>query len=399
MTQSSERAKESQITVIGGGIAGLVGAISAAEAGAPVRLLEAHRQLGGRARCDDGQFVANFGPHALYKGLSNWHWLKGRDLLGRVITPPSSGVRFYLKGRPRRMLPAGLLRSLPLAFAKAPAEQDFRSWASASVGERNADMLCAYAGVITFHHDPGSLSAAFVAERFRWVYVPPVIRFLEGGWSKLVDRLQVRALDLGVQIETGVRVQELPAPPVIVATELAQARELLADETLSWHGATAVLLDLGLRRARRDPAAVVDLEQGALIERYSARDSTVAPPGHELIQAHIGIDGSEDADRGVARIEQVMDNTFRDWRNRTVWRRRQLSSDRTGAVDPPGFSWTDRPSIDRGGGVFLAGDMVRAPGFLSEVSFSSALQAADLALAWQTQAALSTKATELRALT
>ena len=44
-------------------------------------------------------------------------------------------------------------------------------------------------------------------------------------------------------------------------------------------------------------------------------------------------------------------------------------------------SWRDRPAIDRGDGVFLAGDMVAAPGLLSEVSWASAVEAGRLALA------------------
>ncbi|MDG4865980.1 FAD-dependent oxidoreductase, partial [Streptomyces sp. T-3] len=53
---------------------------------------------------------------------------------------------------------------------------------------------------------------------------------------------------------------------------------------------------------------------------------------------------------------------------------------RTGAVDRPGTTWRDRPAIDRGDGVYLAGDQVAAPGVLSEVSFNSAIEAATLAL-------------------
>jgi len=39
------------------------------------------------------------------------------------------------------------------------------------------------------------------------------------------------------------------------------------------------------------------------------------------------------------------------------------------------------PAIDRGDGVFLAGDMVAAPGLLSEVSWASGSEAGRLALA------------------
>ncbi|HEY6425280.1 MAG TPA: hypothetical protein VIY28_18980 [Pseudonocardiaceae bacterium] len=53
---------------------------------------------------------------------------------------------------------------------------------------------------------------------------------------------------------------------------------------------------------------------------------------------------------------------------------------RTGALDLPGLTWRDRPAIDRGDGVFLAGDMVAAPGLLGEVSVNSAVMAARGAL-------------------
>lgn len=53
-----------------------------------------------------------------------------------------------------------------------------------------------------------------------------------------------------------------------------------------------------------------------------------------------------------------------------------------GAVDLPGTTWHDRPAIDRGNGIFLAGDQVAVPGLLSEVAFASASRAATGALAW-----------------
>jgi hypothetical protein len=52
---------------------------------------------------------------------------------------------------------------------------------------------------------------------------------------------------------------------------------------------------------------------------------------------------------------------------------------RTAALDPPGKTWRDRPAIDRGEGVFVAGDMVAAPGCLSEIAWASAIEASRLA--------------------
>ena len=64
---------------------------------------------------------------------------------------------------------------------------------------------------------------------------------------------------------------------------------------------------------------------------------------------------------------------------------------RSGALDMPGSSWRDRPAVDRGDGVFLAGDMVAAEGMLAEVSWASAIEASRLALQ-----ALSTTRPQLR---
>lgn len=69
------------VTIIGGGIAGLVAAITCAEIGSPVRVWEARKSIGGRGRAGSGPFIANFGPHALYKGRANWRWLSERGLL------------------------------------------------------------------------------------------------------------------------------------------------------------------------------------------------------------------------------------------------------------------------------------------------------------------------------
>ena len=53
---------------------------------------------------------------------------------------------------------------------------------------------------------------------------------------------------------------------------------------------------------------------------------------------------------------------------------------RTGALDMPGQTWRDRPAVDRGDGVYVAGDMVAAPGCLSEIAWASAVEASRLAV-------------------
>lgn len=373
-----------QITVIGGGVAGLTAAVTCAERGASVRLFEAHERVGGRARSTDGPHKANLGPHAIYKGGVLWDWLSARDLMPPLARPLLTGVRFHYEGATHRSPPLSLIPpGLRLRGRMAPVDQDFRSWVTDHGDTRTAGLLSSLAGVYTFHHDPGELSAAFVWERSQRLLLSarPPARFVVGGWSTLVDALERHARSLGVAIITGERVDALPDAPVIVALELRDARRLLGDdETLQWLSGRTVCLDLGLRERRGDPWIVSDLESSGWIERYSAQDASLAPAGEQLVQAQMPIRPDESADDAGQRLERLLDASFEAWRGRVTWRRRQVMDGRSGALDLPGATWRDRPAIDRGDGVFLCGDQVAAPGCLSEVSFASAIDAGTLAL-------------------
>lgn len=374
---------KSTITVVGGGLAGLTAAIACAESGRKVRLLEAHDALGGRARSAGGPYKANLGPHVIYKDGGFWSWLEERDLLPPYAGPPLSGIRFRRQGVTRRLPPLGAVPAvLRLRGREAPVDTDFRSWAAAHSDERTAEMLAAAAGVYTFHHDPGELSAGFVWKHSVRVLLspPPTARYLIGGWGALVGSLERRVRQLGVEVETGCRVDALPEAPLIVATELEQARKLLGDESLAWPSGNTVCIDLGLRRRRGDPFVVSDLDEAGWVERFSAADPSLAPEGEELVQAQMPIRPGESEEQAALRLDRLLDVSLPGRRERETWRRRQVMTARTGPLDRPGTSWRDRPAIDRGDGVFLAGDMVAAPGLLSEVSWASAVEAAALAV-------------------
>jgi phytoene dehydrogenase-like protein len=175
---------------------------------------------------------------------------------------------------------------------------------------------------------------------------------------------------------------------VIVATELADARGLLGDDSLDWLSGHAVCFDLAVEHRRGDPFAVVDLQEAGWAERFTAADPSLAPAGEELIQAQMPIRPGESAASAADRLERLLDASFDDWRARETWRRRQVMKGRTAALDPPGTTWRDRPAIDRGAGVFLAGDMVAAPGCLSEIAWASAIEASRLATVVETEAVL-----------
>ncbi|PWI09416.1 FAD-dependent oxidoreductase [Streptomyces sp. NWU339] len=374
-----------RITVIGGGFAGLTAAITAAEAGAEVTLHEAHHTLGGRARTAEGPYRTNEGPHALYSGGPHWSWLRQRGLIGTLAPlPPLEATRFRLRhrGALRRTPPLAMLKLLRHSGAHAPVDTDFHTWATGIAGEEGARAAAHYCAVALFHHDPGSLSAAYVQERLRRATtLPPEAHYPRGGWGSLIDRMAAHAWNLGVRVETLSRVDTLPTDtPVVVATSLDAARRLLGDPTLTWPSGRTVLIDLALRTRRGDAFVVSDLDATGWLERFTAQDPTLAPAGEQLVQGQIPIAPHESKSHGAARAEELLDLAFDGWRERVTWRREAVAAGRTGAVDLPGTSWRDRPAVDRGDGVYLAGDQVAAPGVLSEVSFTSALTAVSLAL-------------------
>jgi phytoene dehydrogenase-like protein len=374
-----------KITVIGAGLAGLTAAIAAAEGGAQVVVHEAHREIGGRARATPPPYIAHEGGHAFYADGPHWTWLTERDLVGPTVglsMREGRALRLRWHGGLRRLPPAELTRVLLHRRLRAPVDQDFHSWAGARFGAAAARTAANALGVVTYDHDPGRLSAAFVWDLLLRVSAPqrPVVRYVIGGWPRLIERMRARAAWLGVRIETGSRVHELPDPPVIVATQLEAAGRLLGQPDLSWESGRTALLDLGLRAHPDDLFAIFDLDEAGVVARLSGPDPTLAPEGHSLLQAMMPLRPGEPRDAATARLEALVDLGFPAWRERVEWRRDAVAAGRSGALDLPGRTWRDRPAVERGGGVFLAGDLVAAPGMRGEVSINSGLLAARAAL-------------------
>ena len=365
------------ITVIGGGLAGLVAAISAAEQGARVTLHEKQATLGGRGRTNAGPYKTNRGPHALYTG-SLTTWLKQRDLLPPTIPPKEGAFTMVWRGERNAFPPVfeSVIRTLPLT---APSDRNYRDWATQHMGEQGAEAAIGFLSLPTYHADPGALAAAFAHERLQRAFEPDGFAYVRGGWAALIACLEMRARALGVVIETQSTITALPPGPTIVATEMSTAARLLDNPGLSWTSTRTALFDVAIGRDHVDPVAVLDLDQRVYVARYTAYDDSLAPAGEELIQCCAGIREGETLSGAIDRIHGVLDRNFATWRGRKTWSQ-QSPYVGTAPVDHPGTSWRDRPGIEQGAKIWLAGDHVAAPGLLAEVAFASAITAAAAAV-------------------
>lgn len=168
---------------------------------------------------------------------------------------------------------------------------------------------------------------------------------------------------------------------MILAVEPGAARRILDKDIGETRDDRRVaLLDVGLARAH-DPYLVIDLDEAIFATRPSTVLPSLAPDGSELFQLSGGMRPGERLDTAEARLEALLDGAALDWRDRVRWRRRAAVRNSTGAVDFPGTTWRDRPAVDQGDGLWLAGDWVAAPGHLAEVSCNSAVAAARATIA------------------
>jgi phytoene dehydrogenase-like protein len=196
------------VAVIGGGLAGLTAATTAARAGASVVLLEA-RNLGGRARSAirDG-FTLNEGRHALYRDGGGWALLERLGVHPRGEVPNAAGYRTVWNGdiAPLPIAPMSIAMSRLLgARSKLKLAGWFNDIAGAatksgdvSLAEWLADQsaradlrkfVLMLGRLTTYSARPEEMPARAVLRQFG---LGGVI-YVHGGWQSLVDDLAAEA--------------------------------------------------------------------------------------------------------------------------------------------------------------------------------------------------------------
>ena len=415
---------QQRILIIGGGLAGLSAAATAARAGADVTVLEARSDAGGRGRTHDTNgFLLNEGAHALYANGPGWDLLAGFGIAPTGQRPPLSPAYGLLRGRlarlpgtpldalrtrlvgPRAKGQLGRLLAKPQRVLSTAVEgRSMAEWIDEQVSDADARaVVAAAARTATYCGDLSGIAADAAVPQMAMALIDGV-RYLDGGWRQIVDALAAVAEGAGAKIVTGTKVGSISDAheshggfdaTILAAGGPAHCDTLLegASETVSGWAATlrpvwASALDLGMRRLPVDQNRFVMGMDRPLYLSVHTPSAALAPGGGEVV--HLlryggddvdGVDGETNAAR--ADLEGLLDLAQPGWRSEVAaerfGRRLVVAHGRpepgVGCIGRPGPAVADAP------GVFVAGDWVGPVGLLADASLVSGAQAARRAMA------------------
>jgi protoporphyrinogen oxidase len=392
----------SQFVVIGGGIAGLTAANALAGTGAKVSILEQARELGGRARTrHNGDYLLNMGPHALYAGglaartFAKWdvHFSGGnptgkvegiRSVLvrGDELFPAVTDLRSILASRLFSFREKLELARLFVSFREVDADtsKNFNLWLNERVrSERVREFVQMAVRTATYAVAFDYLSARSALRQLSLALSPGVI-YLDDGWQTLVDGLTRRAVSLGVQIRTGVRITSLStvcADGIILATGPETVEQLIGVTLVPRKAIYAASLDLCLSRLPDGaPTAAFALDRPLYYSVHSAV-ARLAPPGEAVVHVMKYLQEASSEPKSLRReLEDFADLVMPGWRM-NLQRARFMPSLMASASIPGALERADvfPPNTDR---IAIAGDWVGSEGMLVDAAVSSALRAARL---------------------
>jgi len=412
-----------EVVVIGGGLAGLSAAVTAAGRGAKVTVFEARSALGGRARTTITEgFSLNEGAHALYVGGATHGFLSGLGVdpaggspnLAAAVGVDGSEIDRMPIG-PMSLMRTGLLAGSRIRFGRLFARlerMDTSRYDSVTVTDALADLLgqgrgarvaSALIRLATYGNDPDRLSAGAAFSQLA-LSAGSGVRYVDGGWGRIVESLSSVAEERGVRIvknakisdvrdiSTGVELtangRHLNAAAAVIAVGGPEAcRSLLAaphSTTANWSGSvassTVACLDVGLDEPWGSaPTFALGISEPVYLSVH-APVAKLAEKGRSLVHVmrYIGSEESNDSAEPRSECESLLDRMRPGWRRAAIhvgFSRRLVSSYGQPLAAAGGI--VGRPSVVVPGGerITVAGDWVGAVGLLSDASVSSGIEA------------------------
>src|ERR687898_3515392 len=423
----------SDVIIIGGGLAGLTTAALLARSGKTVTLFErSSKEIGGRARTTevDG-FYFNQGPHALFLTDSTDSIL---NEIGITYTGGIAGGKSYLisSGKKRevpgdygswlssRKGDGSSVVSDEIQFFKSPTEIDFsqlegvtvQEWLDKNIHNTNdAEIIKAILRLNTYGNDPEIQS---IGSALRQIYVSSRaggVMYVDGGWQTFVDGLLTAAKNANARIvmdkkATSVKrtdsspgwqvvlsdKSQVSAKIVVIAAGPMDAYSLFDDkerpEVLSKAAKAAkpvrlVCLDIALSSLPdKNALFALGVDRPLYFSVHSAY-AKLAPEGGALIHVakYLGTSIAPKPREDQPELEELLDLMQPGWRQVLVKKRPLPSMVVSNAVTSAATGGlAGRPDAKIADNLYIVGAWVGQEGLLSNASVASAKHAAQLIL-------------------
>jgi phytoene dehydrogenase-like protein len=423
------RFSQTDVVVVGGGMAGLTAACYLARAQMEVTVIEKASNVGGRAVTQDFDgFRFNRGGHALYTGgaasrileelgVSYDYGIPKRTFVmqGGKMTPfpadPLGFLRTDLLNAGDKLALVRLFVALGAAKPRAVANTSVQDWLDHNVRRPQLRrLMMGLARTFVYSTALDLVSAELFVEKLQRALRHPV-HYVDGGWGTLVDGLRFAAERAGARIVTntyvdgvefddgharGVRLRDgshVRASAVVVAISPRDAAKLVDGGEHSAMcqivegliPARIACLDVALERLPvPDRPVVQDLDSPRFISAQSVY-SRVAPEGAALIISFKQLDPRYPGDprEDERDLEDLLDTAQPGWRGALVRRQYLPRIEALGALPNAregGFAGRPGPRVPALDNLYLAGDWVGPEGFLVDASMASAHRAAELVL-------------------
>ncbi|MCB0166731.1 MAG: NAD(P)/FAD-dependent oxidoreductase [Anaerolineae bacterium] len=416
--------------IVGGGLAGLTAATFLARSGRRVMLYEKAREIGGRAQTQEKNgFYFNLGPHALYRfgdgvkilqelGLEyNGHFPKLNGVVIKNHQPhplpfqPVSLLTTKVLSWPAKWQTMRLLAALPKIDPAPLTSLTVQDWFEEQGYHADTRMyLQAIIRLATYTDDIEGQSAGAAMAQLQRAAAGNVL-YVDNGWQVLVEGLRRQAEAAGAVIASGARVTAIEwdsqqrvsgvrladgstraAGAVIVAASPAVAQALVGRPSLiaPWAKAAmpvkAAILDVALKRLPRpETTFALGIDQPLYLSVHSAA-AHLAPEGGALIHTAKYLNSADpDPELAEQELAGLLDLTQPGWRDQVVEQRFLPDMTVINGLIPAeqgGLPGRPGPEVPGMAGLYVAGDWVGPVGMLSDASFASAKQAANLVQAY-----------------
>ena len=423
------RFSQTDVVVVGGGMAGLTAACYLARERIDVTVIEKASYLGGRAATQDFDgFRFNRGGHALYTGgaasrildelgVSYDYGIPKRTFViqGGKLSPfpadPLGFLRADLLNAVDKLALVRLFVALGAAKPQALANTSVQGWLDQNVRRPQLRrLMTGLARTFVYSTALDLVSAELFVEKLQRALRHPV-HYVDGGWGTLVDGLRGVAERAGARIVSNVQVESVEigddharsvrlrdgsvvrASAVVVATSPRDAAKLvdggehpaMRQIVEGLIPARIACLDVALNRLPVPGRPIVQDLDGPRFMSAQSVYSRVAPEGAALIISFKQLDPRHPGDprEDERDLEDLLDAAQPGWRDALVKRQYLPRIEAVGTLPTAregGFAGRPGPRVPGLDNLYLAADWVGPEGFLVDASMASARRAAELVL-------------------